>query len=229
MTDYSAIDAEGARPANPADHPLLHTLVVVHDPASIEAEAVRGLRTRIAAQHIREGRRSLAICSPAEGSGGTFIAANLALALSQIGVKTALIDADLRAPGIAGMFGSAAAPGLAEYLGGSATRIDEIVQPSPYSSLSIVPAGAEPANPQELLSSGRFRDFANEMLREYDLTIFDTTAANRCSDALRVASVAAYSLIVGRKHQTFVNDIAVLAGQLRADRSMVVGTVLNDF
>lgn len=229
MTEYSSIDAQDARPIDEGDETLLRTLVVAHGPASIEAEAIRGLRTRIVAQHIREGRRSLAVCASAQGSGASFVAANLALALSQVGVKTALIDTDLRLPSIAGMFGAPGAPGLAEYLGGEVNRIDEIVQPSAYPSLSIVAAGAEPPNPQELLSSGRFRDFANDMLREFDLTIFDTTAANRCTDALRVASVAAYSLIVGRKHQSFVNDVSVLAHQLRADRSTVIGAVLNDF
>jgi protein-tyrosine kinase len=66
-------------------------------------------------------------------------------------------------------------------------------------------------------------------MREFDLTIFDTTATNSCTDAQRVATVSGYSLVVARKHKSHVKDVATLSGLLRADRSVVVGTVLNDY
>src|ERR1700761_8097057 len=56
------------------------------------------------ARHVSEGHRALAICSASRGSGCTFVAANLATALSEIGVNTLLIDADLRAPKVRSMF-----------------------------------------------------------------------------------------------------------------------------
>ena len=75
------------------------SLVMVSSPGDAAAEAIRALRTHIMAQHIQEGRRALAVCAASAGVGCTFIASNLAVALSQIGVKTLLIDADLRRPG----------------------------------------------------------------------------------------------------------------------------------
>ena len=86
-----------------------------------------------------------------------------------------------------------------------------------------------PANPQELLSSARFRDVVNQVLREFDLTIFDTTPTNSCTDAQRVATIAGYSLIVARKNISYLNDVKLLSNLLRADRSLVVGTVLNEY
>jgi capsular exopolysaccharide synthesis family protein len=206
------------------------TIVVLRDPESIEAEAIRGLRTRIMAQHVREGRRALALCSPSADTGCTFVATNLAAATAQIGIKTVLVDADLRSPAVDRFLSTpAGTKGLGEFLSGEVASLDDVLQATSLPSLSVVTAGAVKSNPQELLASSRFKTFVDHLLREFDLTIFDTTATNGCTDAQRVATVCGYSLIVARKHQTHMKDVSTLAGLLRADRSTVVGTVLNDF
>lgn len=212
------------------DKGVFGSVAIVKFPGSIEAEAIRGLRTRIMAQHAREGRRALAVCSAAAAEGCTFVAANLAVAMGQIGVKTVIVDADLRFPEIASLLElDTAAPGLADYLADEALDFDSVLQPTEHASLWAVSAGRLRPNPQELLSGDRFRGFVDTLLREFDMTIFDTTAANLCTDAQRVATVAAYSLIVARKHKSYVSDISTLAKLLRADRSTVIGTVLNEF
>jgi protein-tyrosine kinase len=219
-----------ARADDAAGDQRFRSLIIMAEPESIEAEAVRGLRTRIMAQHVREGRRALAICAASEGAGCTFVAANLATAMAQIGVKTALVDADLRNPEIAEMFGlSETKAGLGDYLADSDVELDSVIQPMSLPFLSVIAAGRPQSNPQELLASVRFKHFVDQLLREFDLTIFDTTPTNSCTDAQRVATVAGYSLIVARKHVSHVKDVATLAGMLRADRSAVVGTVLNEF
>ncbi len=213
-----------------AGNPRFRSLVILTEPDCIEAEAVRGLRTRIMAQHVREGRRALAVCAATENAGCTFVAANLATAMAQIGVKTCVVDADLRTPEIARIFGlDPERPGLAEYLADADAGLDAVIQPMSLPNLSVVTAGKLKANPQELLAGSRFKLFVDQLLREFDLTIFDTTATNACTDAQRVATVAGYSLVVARKHKSHVKDVATLSGLLRADRSVVVGTVLNDF
>ena len=203
--------------------------LLLSDPYSLKAEAIRSLRTRIVAQHVREGRRALAVCTPTAGSGCTFVAANLAAAMAQIGVKTVIVDTDLRTPSVAQAFGLEDGPGLAECLDHSEVALDDIIQPGPVPQLSVITAGMPPSNPQELLSSGRFRDVVNQVLREFDLTIFDTTPTNSCTDAQRVATIAGYSLIVARKNISYLNDVKLLSNLLRADRSLLVGTVLNEY
>jgi capsular exopolysaccharide synthesis family protein len=204
--------------------------VMINDPQSIQAEAIRGLRTRLVAQHLREGRRSLAICSASIGVGATYTALNLAVAMAQAGLRTALVDANLRAPVIAELCSLPIdMPGLTEYLADPKIRIADIADTEALPNLAVIGAGEPPENPQELLSGARFRGLVDQLLREFDLTIFDTPPANLCSDGQRVATLAGYSLIVSRKHVSYVNDVRALAKQLRADKSMVVGTVLNDF
>ncbi len=205
-------------------------LVILSDPDCIESEGIRGMRTRIMAQHVREGRRALAICSPTEDTGCSFVAANLAASLAQIGVKTVVVDADLRTPGLTGFFGDGGGPvGLGDYLADADVSIDQIVRNTSLPDLSIITAGTLHSNPQELLSSARFKSLVDLLLREFDFTIFDTTPTNSCTDAQRVGTVAGYCMVVARKHRTHVKDVSTLVSLLRADRATVIGTVLNNF
>jgi len=204
--------------------------LMIVDPANLEAEAIRGLRTRIIAQHVREGRRGLVFCTPANGSGCTFTAVNLAVAMAQAGVKTVLVDADLRGGRIGGIFGSPAdMPGLADFLADDQIRAEEIIESDVIPDLSIIPAGLPADTAQELLSSARFAAFAGQLVREHDLAIFDTTPANSCTDAQRVATVVGHAMIIARKDRSYFNDVRALSRLLRADKSTVVGTVLTDY
>jgi capsular exopolysaccharide synthesis family protein len=227
-------EPRGEQPSNgialPETLDVLEYQLVLADPGGIEAEAIRGLRTRIVARHIREGKRALTICSPTAGAGCTFIAVNLATALAQIGINTALVDANLRDPTIGAAFNlGSAKEGLADYLSNHDLPVDTIIHKTRLANLSIVPAGQSRQNPQELLSSERFRDLVSQLLREFDVTIFDTTASNICTDAQRVANVVGYSLIVARKDSSYVRDVSTLSDLLRADRSNVIGCVLNGY
>lgn len=205
-------------------------LIVLSDPVSAKAESIRLLRTQVIAQHIKPGRRAMAFVAPVEGVGCSYLAANLAAALSQIGTKTLLVDANLRSPRIDQMFGLAAnGPGLSSYLSLQVSRPERVVHANVLPNLSVITAGPPVARPQELLSSTRFRDGMNMLLREYDIALFDTPAANSCADALTIASVIGYSVIVARRDKTFVGDVATLAGQLASARSAVVGSVLSEF
>lgn len=210
--------------------PVSGELVVISDPAGVRAESIRLLRTQVIAQHVKPGRRALAVVAPIEGVGCSFIAANLAAALSQIGTKTLLVDANLRSPRVDQIFGlDPSGPGLSSYLGLQVARPERVVHANVLPNLSVIAAGPPVSRPQELLSSTRFRDGMNMLLREYDIAIFDTPPANSCADALTVASAIGYSVIVARRDHTFVNDVSTLASQLAASRSTVVGSVLSEF
>jgi capsular exopolysaccharide synthesis family protein len=204
--------------------------LMIVDPKSLKAEAIRGLRTRVIAQHIREGKRALAVCTPAKGSGCSFVAANLAVALAQVGVRTVLVDADLRGGALGQIFDCPTdAPGLGQFLADERLRPSQIIEADIIPDLSIIPAGAPVGNAQELLSSARFAALVGQLVREHDFAIFDTTPANSCTDAQRVATLVGHSLIVAKRDATYFNDVKMLSALLRADKSAVIGTVLNDF
>lgn len=204
-------------------------LVMVSDPSGPTAEAIRALRTHLVAQHLSVGRRTLAICGFHKGAGCSFVAANLAAALSQIGVNTLLIDADLRRPSVRGLIGVPSGRGLADYLADPDASFSDCVTPEVLPSLSVMLAGQRADRPQELLAGARFRALIEFCSREYEVTVVDTPAADTCADARRVSTVAGYSLVVARRNATSVADVRELVGQLADDNAKTIGAVLNDF
>jgi capsular exopolysaccharide synthesis family protein len=205
------------------------SLVLSSDAGGSAAEAIRALRTDLVAQHFQAGRRALTICGPSAGVGCSFIASNLALALSQIGTRTLLVDANLRSPSLHSIFGATGrVTGLADCLAAGAGEFGSYVQSDVQPNLSIIYAGGVPENPQELLSGRRFNELLAFCLREFEATVLDTPPANICADARRVSSVSGYSLIVARRDLTYVDDVKALATQLAADHARVVGSVLNE-
>ena len=204
-------------------------LVTLAWDTSGEAESFRALRTHVVARHIQDGRRALATCAVTPGVGCTFVAANLAVALSQIGIKTLLIDANMRNPSVDQLFQAPQRPmGLQQCLTAADAAYADFIHEDVIPNLSIMFAGGTPHNPQELLAMGRFADLMSDCLRHYEMTIVDTPPASSCSDANRVSSVVGYSLVVVRRDQTLFSDVKTLINQLESDRAQVVGTVLTE-
>jgi capsular exopolysaccharide synthesis family protein len=203
--------------------------VLLTPPSAKTAESIRALRTIVLAQHIQGGKRGLAICAPAVGVGATFLAVNLAVALAQSGLRTLLIDADLRSPSVQKHLRPSRESGglracLSEGRADVADEVDAEIAPN----LSVLYAGARGADAHELLSRESFEAVINACLREYDITIVDTSPANISADARRVSNVVGHSLVVARRNETMLSDIQTLVQQLQRDHANVVGTVLND-
>jgi capsular exopolysaccharide synthesis family protein len=204
-------------------------IVMLSEPFGVRAEAMRALRTHIIAQHMSEGRRALAVCAASAGVGCSFVAANLAVATSQVGINTLLIDANLRQPSVHQLIAPGdGSIGLAQCLAKDAPNFGEFIEPAVLENLSVMFAGERVSNPQELLGGGGFQALMQSCLREFDLTIVDTPPANAYADARRISSVVGYSLVVARRDVSLVEDIKTLVGELTVDRAHVVGTVLNE-
>jgi capsular exopolysaccharide synthesis family protein len=202
-------------------------LVMVGDSSGGRAEAIRGLRTHIMAQHVQLGRRSLAVCAPVIDSGCTFVAANLAIAFAQVGLKTLLINGDLRGPGIGTMIvPSFVDRGLRQCLTAPELDIVGNIEAAVLPNLSVLHSGGRADNALELLGDERFETLNAACMRDFDLTIIDTPPANVAADAMRIGAVAGYAMIVGRRNRTFVKDIKTLQAEMAADGVRVIGSAL---
>jgi protein-tyrosine kinase len=223
---------EVARPTSgaPPVYALSRSLATIAQPTGGPAEAIRALRTHVMAQHVDQGRRALSICAASEGVGCSSVATNLAIALSQIGVKTLLIDGNLRHPSVEALIRPEGdAIGLQQCLSSDDENFAAFIEPDVLPSLSVMYAGGVPANPQELLARDRFDRLMNFCLRDFEMTIVDTPPANACSDARRISTVLGYSMVVARRNRSRVDDLKTLVSQLQADHATVIGTVLNEF
>ena len=218
---------ERPRPDYRPSQRSLSQLVMVAEPESVRAEAIRALRTHIIAQHLEAGRRALVVCSPHADAGCTFVAANLSVSLAQIGVNTLLINADMRGPGLETYFTpSPGGFGLRQALETADRSPMEAIERELAPNFSVLHSGGLAPNPLELLGDHRFSSLMTACLRDYDMTIIDTPPANSGADVLRISSVVGYSLIVGRDKQTRIADVQTLARELSVDGARVVGSVL---
>lgn len=205
-------------------------LVVAFDPFNRCAEQMRALRTQLMIQWSTErpGSRTLAIVSPERRDGRSYVAANLAVAFAQLGSRTLLVDADLRRPRQQRVFGVPDSVGLSSVLTQRAGR-DAIVPIREFGQLSLLPAGAPPPNPAELLSGQAFHRLIEELKEEFDVILFDTSAAGSCSDAQTVAFRAGSAMLLARKDRTRLADTTRLVRQLELAGSQLVGTVCNAY
>ena len=192
------------------------------------SESVRALRTHIMARHVSAGHRALAICSTTRDTGCTFVATNLAVALSQIGVNTLLIDADLRKPSVSRAIGREPVKADLQAALSTPVNFNDCIDRNVMPNLSVLLSAGAARNAQELLANMRFERLMDFCLREFESTIIDTPPANIYSDARRISTVAGYSLIVARRNRSHIDDIKALVEHLHGDHATVIGTVLND-
>ena len=213
----------GARPGNPE-------LVVAANPFSDEAEAFRELRSQLMMSVMtgEESRRALSVLSPNIGDGKTYLAANLAIAFSQLGGRTLLVDADMRTPRQQGVF-SIAHPmaGLSGILSGRAAQ-NVIVQIPDLPSLYLLPAGAVPPNPLELVQRPAFGLLVAELLSKFDYVVVDTPANVHGADARVIAAKCGAALVMGRKGKSRMAAMDKLLKSLGKGAVKVAGIVMNE-
>jgi len=212
-----------------SDDSLSHELVAAYQPFSPVVEQLRALRSQLMLRWFdaRADRKTLAIVSPGQGDGRSFIAANLAIVFSQLGERTLLVDADLRSPRQHELFKLGHCAGLSSLLAGR-TNAETVISVPALIGLSVLPAGAVPPNPQELLGRSVFGDTLRILGRDFDVVIIDTPAAANYADAQTVAARAGAALIAARKNRSLLPDFVDLAHRLQQSGTTLVGSVLCD-
>lgn len=206
------------------------SVVAAYEPTHPQVEALRALRSELMLHWFNEdaAHKSVAIVSEARGDGRSHIAANLAVVLSQLGGRTLLIDADLRSPSQHALFGLENRIGLSAVLSGRAGA--EAVQRVPeMGSLSVLPSGVAPPNPQELLARPTFGVLLERLAEHLDFILIDTPPAAESADAQTVAARARAALFVARKNHSRLWRLQAIAQSVARTRTAVLGAVLNDF
>lgn len=214
----------------PGNDEIGSDLVVARAPFHPRAEELRALRTQLLIRWSNAGveHRVLAIISPGSLEGRSYVAANLALAFSQLGERTLLIDADLRTPRQHEIFNTPDRFGLSAVLSGRADRGAVVPLPE-FGTLSLLPAGPRPPNPQELLSRLALAVLLHDLRAEFDVILIDTPPAKLYADAQVVAFRAGSAMVLARKDRTHLADTKSVIRDLGDMGTRVVGTVLTVF
>lgn len=205
-------------------------LVALNRPFSQQGEAFRDLRSQII-MRVDPGsevaRRPLAVVSADIGDGKTFVAANLAVALAQLGGRTLLVDADMRSPRLHEVFGLKNSAGLSNILSGR-TEGQVIQQVAGVQNLFVLPVGPTPPNPVELVERPAFGLLINELVSKFDHVVVDTPAAAYGSDAAVVAARCGSVLVVARRNESRIKAVGQLTQALEHSRAKVLGVLYNE-
>ena len=173
-------------------------------------------------RHWFSRRRLLPVVSAARGEGRTRLALDLARNLASLGVRTLLVDGDLRVPRLHRAVGLKDKPGLAEFLAGRELRLAQCAE-----NLAVLPAGRAPREPLEPLSSPRLRPMLAAAAARFGAVVIDTPAAQRGPDLQIFAALAGGALVVARHGTADARSLGDLAGQLRTASARVVGILLR--
>ena len=203
-------------------------LVAAYAPFTPQVESLRTLRTQLIKKWFSEGNKALAIVSVNPGEGGSNLTANLAILFSQLGLRTLLLDANLREPRQHELFNLTEKRGLSDIL---AARNDKslISNIEAFPNLSILGAGTLAPNPQELLNRATFPSFMHQTMESYDVILVDTSPAIDSADAQAIVARCGGALLVSRLDHTKMSDLAAVKAQISVTGAQIVGAVINDF
>ena len=170
--------------------------------------------------------RSIAVTSAQEGEGKSSTLHALARALAALNKRVLVIDADMRRPKQHSLFAVAPERGISELLTGQA-KADEVIVDSGVPGVALLPCGAIPPNPAELLVTPAMDALLATVREDYDTVLIDAPPILGLPDALLLAGKVQATLLVvewGRNHH---GGLRVAVDRLRRAGGAIIGAVLT--
>ncbi len=197
-------------------------------PTSSAAEGFRTLRAAVSLVKNADKLRNIAVTSTIPSEGKSLVASNFAIVTAQTGLKTLLVDADLRRPSVHKAFQLQSPIGLSAYLAGRIGSVDEIVHKSEVPNLDVICCGATPSNPSELIGSKQMLQFLEEVAGRYDRVVLDCPPVSAVADPLVVGAMCDGMIFV-TKFNKIRREHALRSVQRIQDAGIyIIGSVLND-
>ena len=198
-------------------------------------EAYKILRTNIRFCDVINKIKTITVTSCIPGEGKTTTVLNLAMSMAKTGMKTLVVDVDLRRPMTGKIMGIKTRLGLTSYLTGDAD-IEDIIQDTDVENFYIIPSGPIPPNPAELLSSSKFTELTSSIKErdfksingKFDIIIFDTPPLGSVIDAAILASQTDGTILVIKSKSVNYKLAQNVKEQLEKANATILGVVLNN-
>jgi len=189
-------------------------------------DAVRlAARIRLA---LPAGGRVVLFTGAREGDGVTTVASRVALALAQMDQGTVLaLDANARRPSLAPVFGLEPGPGLSDVTLKRAT-LDEAIQVTEVSCLSVLPMGSPPADPVRLFAAAGLSEALAAVRSLYRFSVLDSAPLLQFADTSFLASMAdavVVTLAAGKRRRA---ELRAVQDTLAGLGATTLGVVLFD-
>jgi capsular exopolysaccharide synthesis family protein len=202
-------------------------LVAIQDPTSAASEAYRMLRTNLFYARLDTPPKVIVLTSAGRDEGKSTTVANLGVTLAQAGKNTLILDCDLRKPTQHSVFRTRNIKGLVDVLVGEQGRQDVWVEPIP--NLKLIPAGAPPPNPAEILTSRRLTEFLGRLRQDFDYVLIDTPPIGFVSETAALAANGDGVLLILDSQRTRKGALRQALRRLRSVGANVLGTVMNKY
>ena len=209
------------------DHAEKAELVTSEEPGAPASEAYRTLATNIRFFRSQQPLRVLVVTSAMPSEGKSATAANLAVVLAETGLRTVLVDADLRRPRASRFLGVTDRAGLREALEGTRDLVD-VIQATDTENLWIVGAGSIPPDPVSMLAGPNADAVFEGLRRVADIVVCDAPPVLPVADASVLAEESDAVLFV---HDPSISNRTALEDavrQLRTAGGAIIGGVYNN-
>ncbi len=203
-------------------------LITLTNPQAPAAEAYRALRMNLAFASVDKGLESLVVSSPASDDTKSAVAANLAVVMAQAGGRVILVDADLRRPHLHALFGVSQEPGLTTVMLSQENGVKLPLLETSIPGLRVLPAGALPPNPADILSSQKMQHLLEQLKANTDVVILDAPPVTVAVDAAALAARTDGLLLVVRAGHTRRDRITQAQEMLERFRVRLLGAVFTD-
>lgn len=202
-------------------------VVITNGTRNIVSEQFRALRTNIQFLFTRKEDKVILITSTITGEGKSFVSSNLATVFAMTGKKVVLLEMDLRKPKIVSGLGLTSAKGFTQYIMGNAEISDIIIPSGIHENLFVIPAGAIPPNPSELLQHERTDALFEYLRANFDVILVDTPP-NVVSDAQLLNKNADVTLYIVRINYTHREQVDLIRNMDIAHKLPKLNVVVND-
>lgn len=202
-------------------------LITHQDPKSPISEVFKTLRTNLQFMKHKEDSISLLVTSTMPGEGKTWVTSNLGIVFAQSDKRVVIIDSDMRKGRLHNVFETKLFPGLSNYLAEDRKSITEYLMPTEIENLWIIPAGNVPPNPSELLSGERMVEGIEELKKEFDVILFDSTPCMLVTDAVIISRIVDATIIVGVHKLTKMENIKTVQKNIENVGGKIAGVVIN--
>ena len=187
------------------------SIAVFENQNNLMSETFRGIRTNLQFL-LEEGQKVIMVTSTVSGEGKSFVSANTAISLSLLGKKVVIVGLDIRKPGLNKVFNlSTKEQGITQFLTDPKRNIMDLVQQSDINSnLFILPGGAVPPNPTELLARKGLEEAIEQLKKHFDYIVLDTAPVGMVTDTQLISRIADLTVYVCRADYTRKSEFALV-------------------
>lgn len=212
----SVADVQGA---NPVDY-------ILAKPLSAFTESFRNLRASVTYSRLGEPVKVLAITSALPGEGKSTTAVCLARSSALQGLRTVIVDCDLRRRNVNKLLKEEASVGLLEVLSGDAT-LDAALAIDEASGASVLPLSKSNFTPKDVFGTAAMDRLLEQLRKRFDLVILDTAPLLPIADTRVLAPKADVVVFLTRWRKTPQHAVEAAFRMLQGSGAHLAGVALT--